>query len=131
MKIREMYEYLYYKIYKAMNNEAFPWGADWRACGVLLIVDLLFVYSFVLYYMIFDMSFNIYITAIIPCVFFAVLHIYLFLYQDRWRSIVEKYDHWPEKKNVQGSLIVWGVIIFVFVHFIFALHISEKFGSIS
>ena len=128
MSAREIYDYVYYKIYKVMDNEVFHWGASWRASAVLLGLFVILLISLDLYYelitgnYLFPTGYEILVSA-------GILYIvdYFILYSKKqWKAVIEKYDAWPTKKNFRGTLIVWGAIILVIANFLLAIHLYDK-----
>jgi len=128
MGLKEMYKYVYYKVYKSMCL-ATDWGADWRASGVLLIIGSLFPYSFFLYYRVFVPNsspierFELYL---LPGVVLYIIDYFIFHSKEQWKSIIEKYEAWPRKKNFRGTFIVWGCLSLVIINFAISMYLFEK-----
>ena len=133
MKIKEMYEYLYYKIYKAMDHEIFPWWAETRTSAFLLFLEVVFFFSVIFYLKLIYPSWNPpegYMWALIPFGVLFVIDYFTFHSHNQWKIIIHKYDEWPNKKNFKGTIIVWLLIGLIIINFAFAIYMTEKVISI-
>lgn len=128
MSIKEIYEYVYYKFYKSMAATT-SWGIDWRASGFLLGFEIIFFFSFVFIYRMinpYNLSPISYELGFIPLgILYAIDH-FTFHSKDQWKSIVEKYDAWPRKKNFRGTLIVWSVVILLLAYSFWVFYIYSE-----
>lgn len=127
MSIKEIYEYIFYKVYKIMDNEVFYYLADVRAASFLIIFKMFLIASFWIYFALLtktNSQFSLIIAALI-IVYFIYLDMILFFKNDRYKTIVEKFDAWPTKKNFVGTLIVWSFLILIVVNMIFAVRLFD------
>lgn len=128
MDIRKAYEYIYYKIYKFLEKtEIAGFWMEWRACCLVLLLNIFIIFSIINYYTIIsktriifsDSSLFIYISAF----FLAFFNYKIFLSKNKWKKIIIYFDRLPQKINERGTLIVLVVIIFIICNLIFSFYL--------
>jgi len=51
---------------------------------------------------------------------------FIFLYKDRWKTIVREFDKWSHQKNKIGGLIVWAIALAITIHFFLLLFLFSN-----
>lgn len=126
-----MYEYFYYKLYKSLNTELFNKWTELRTASILIMLEIVFICSLVLYYEVFIDRYlrlpeNLIPWAVGLALILSILQYYTFESKDQWKDIIKKYDAWPKKKNSRGTLIVWTIIILIFSNIIIAFYFFSR-----
>lgn len=131
MTIKEMYQYVYYKIYKSFSNSVFDAWSEWRASGILAIIEIFFIFSLLNYYQIFINRYFVLPGNTIIWVLFLVLILGYLIYisfhhTDQWQPIVKKFDAWPKRKNQWGTFIVWFIILLIILNLGFSFYLASQ-----
>lgn len=56
----------------------------------------------------------------VPFIIIVLLKWVVFIKNDRWKIYKQQYDQWPQAKNLKGTYIVTGIVIFIFGNLIFS-----------
>jgi hypothetical protein len=130
MNAKKLYFYLFYKLYKFWDFVSFPkiW-TDAKAVLTITVLELSFIYTTIIYYKLFinpNSHFGEGVAMIfLPTISIATINFYIFIYSDKSKEIVREFEKWPEKKNDFGTMIVWGVVIFIVGNLVFACNIPH------
>jgi hypothetical protein len=129
MNLKEMYYYLFYKLYKF--NEAVDSTFSNKMKAEIMIVALeiwllftLFNYGDFLFHehnklAFFSFKILFPLSAILAIKWFA------FIRDNTWKHYIEEFDNWPKDKNKRGTWIVTGLVIFIIANFIFSHYIRS------
>lgn len=104
------YKYLFYKLYISLEKYSSPrFWSEWKAASLLVLLLLSIVYSLILYYTIYinrlsSIGGNVYIIGSIA-IFLSVINYSIFIFQNKWIVIVEKFNKIPKRRNQIGSLV--------------------------
>src|SRR5215208_2983564 len=127
MTIKNIYYYLFYKLYKFSEAAPSKWWSDWKA---VLAIDALWVFlglSGLVYYSVItrhgvnlgDGTFAVILYLI--CI--ALPNYFIFHHQDQWKKIIHDFDKLPKHTNRIGGWIVFGVIILIIANLIFSFYL--------
>jgi hypothetical protein len=131
MSIGKIYSYFFYKIYKFWEAASVPkFWSDWKAGLSLDLVEMFLALSGICYYSVvtktkIDPTDDVFI-ALIFIVVIAVPNYLLFNHQQQWKEMVKEFDRWPQRKNMVGSVIVWGVVFAIIGNLIVALYLMSQ-----
>ena len=124
MMLKDLYKYSFYILYKT-NCFSSSWGADWRAGGLLMVLTFFLFTSMFLYFgVLFTYEYpmdNIILYMIVFGIIFNIINFRTFFSNNNWRSIIAKYDKWPDKKNLIRGGIVYAFLICVFANFLISV----------
>lgn len=127
MSIKELYYYLYYKIYKAILYTSEPFGefmTDFKTSVVIIVLEIWFFASTFNYYNYIThtnaLPKSIYISIVI---FFSILNYIIFSHNDNWKKYYKEFDKLPKKINRKGSWIVFGIILIIIANLIFSFYL--------
>lgn len=125
MKIKKAYDYLFYKLYKLFEQEQFHWMREWRVYGIILILEIFFLFSILLYYEIlfnndFNLERNLWFLIIVVI---AIINFIYFHSKDQWKKMIKEFDKWSKKKNQKGTIIVYSIILFIIFNLIFSFYL--------
>jgi hypothetical protein len=119
MKIIEWYYYVFYKFYRIAMTGAIKSLANVYASlaiGALEIFSLLSIYNY--HKTFFDKNDTISIHSfkvLFPSSVLMIIHHIAFIGADnRWQDYVERFDKWPDQKNITGSWIV-GIFVCILI----------------
>jgi len=135
MTIKKAYYYLFYKFYKFGEWSLSSFPSDWTATVAILALEIGFLISLKVYY--FDF-FNrnddwdpFSLQTIIPFAGILLLNGVAFLINDKWKTYIDEFEHWPEKKNLIGTWVVVGIFFFVIVNIVVAFHLMGQITGVS
>ena len=126
MKLKEIYQYFYYKLYKLFED----WWSEWKAILSLCVLKCFIIISVAVYYevitkknaIIFTSKLSISLVAII----IFLVNYFIFMYKDKWRVIINKFDNLPKRTNSIGDWIVYCIVILIIVNLIFAFYLMSQ-----
>lgn len=126
-----MYEYVFYKIYKASYDDQYPKWSEWRAGVILVILEIWFIFSLIVYYKVFinryfNLPDNAIVWGLLGAITLGLLLYYSFWSKDKYKEIVTRYDAWPKRKNVIGTVIVWVIIFAIVTSLILAFYFMSR-----
>ena len=129
-KMKNIYFYLYYKLYRSYERGQSVWLSEWKATLTLdffiyIILSTLFVYYkiFVNRYAKLSVSnFEIFLVLIIS----NVLHFLMFHHNDKWKIIIQKFDSLPKKSNVIGGWAIGLLLLLILANFVLALYLMSQ-----
>lgn len=125
--MKDWYNLFYYKIYRFFAGVQYPWWSEWKTTLFLSIWELLFVSSIFIYYKILvDSSVilggkgDLFVGSSLVITFLNAIY---FHKNDRWRSIVKRFDkELAMGKSKMSGWLVFLVIILIFVNLVFAFY---------
>ena len=126
MKLKKLYYYLYYKLYKLSEAAPSRWLSDWKAELAIDILEGFFIFSLLTYYTVFvNRHFQIpnsFIIIMFYILTIALPNYFIFHRRDQWKSIVHEFDKIPKNKNRIGGWIVFIIILLVIANLVFAFY---------
>ena len=122
-KIKKVYYYLFYKLYKHSQSSVFP--NDFAASIFLGVLGIWFSISILNYYNVFIdrnviFSKNVYIGI---ATFFLIVSYITIDYNNSWKKYIQEFDKLPKEKNRKGSIIVWSIIGLIIFNTIFSYYL--------
>lgn len=106
--------------------------SKFRASLALIALELWIIFTIRNYYHIVSninpkLSSNL-LLYVIAILIIASNYITLDYYDYIWKKYKDEFDQLPEKKNIIGGIIVWGIILFITVNFLASIHyLYQKF----
>ncbi|AYN00140.1 hypothetical protein [Chryseobacterium sp. 3008163] len=134
-KIKRVYYYLFYKIYKSIIYTSEMLGgefwSDFKAGIVLLTLELWIIGSFLNYYSIINNE-KLNIDAISPIlliflIIFCILNYFSFVHTNIWKEYNREFDKLPKDINKKGGIIVWSIIAFIIINFFVSAFLLQKY----
>ncbi|POS00681.1 hypothetical protein Q361_1312 [Flavobacterium croceum DSM 17960] len=126
MILLKAYQYFFYKLYSFYENSTYSrWWSDWKAYITILALSIwLYCAIDTCYHYFFDVPMvssddTIDLGMLIFGFIVSVINWYLFIFQNKWKAIVEEFDKLSIKENRIGGIIVWVVIISIIVFYWF------------
>jgi hypothetical protein len=131
MKSREVYYYLFYKLYKFWETVSTPkFWSDWKASLSMDVLIYFLVQAFFIYYnVLIDRESDLGESTIEVILLVGVVSIsnyFIFHHKDQWREIVHEFDKWPKEKNKRGNIIAATVIFTIIVNLIFSFYLMSQ-----
>ena len=122
------YQYFFYKTYKFIKNNSIPnlWS-QWRAIALMIILEILFINSIVVYFHYFTgiekdvTGGGIQPSSLIMLFLLAGFNYYTFDHKNKWKNIVKKYDNLPKRKVDTGGILVAMITIAIIASYLFCL----------
>ena len=113
-------------MYQFSEKSAYKWLSDWKATLYLDILMILICNSIICYYIVFvDKSSRIgesyllvYLMAII-----SVFNSFVFHYKDRWKLIVNEFNHVSDKDARLNNIIGLTIILVVIANFVLSFYL--------
>jgi len=68
--------------------------------------------------------------TILPLVIVFLVNYFAFLNNDKWKVYVNEFSQWPRERNLIGTWIVAGIVIFIIVNLFVAFSIMSKITGI-
>ncbi|KIA92748.1 hypothetical protein OC25_15240 [Pedobacter kyungheensis] len=134
MKIKKAYYYLFYKFYKFGEWSPSVLPSDFTATFAIACLEILLLISLKFYYIeFFDRNDTFVFSSLqtlIPLSGVVIVNYYAFLNNKSWKTYVQKFDKWPEHKNLIGTWAVILFVAFVFGNLALAFHIMGKITGI-
>lgn len=132
MNITKGYYYIFYKFYILFEHfEQTRWRTRSKAVMCIGLLELWLFFSLINYWNYFSKwECPLQILLLLCLILFIILgiiHWFIFSKDDKWKNFVAEFEEWPRKKNVAGTFIVVGIIIFIIINFL----ISFKLNKIS
>ena len=134
INIKRGYYYIFYKFYKfgELSPSSFP--SDFTATLAITVLEVLFLIAVKFYYIEFIDSSNTFVFAsfqtILPLATVLLVNCFAFLKNDKWKVYVNEFNQLPRKRNLIGTWIVAGIVIFIIVNLIVAINIMSKVTGI-
>ncbi|GAA5102635.1 hypothetical protein GCM10023210_43830 [Chryseobacterium ginsengisoli] len=132
--IKKAYYYLFYKIYKSIEYTSEEFGGafltDFKTGLVIGALEIWLLFSIGNYYSIItkknaELSLTMPIVYI-PLVILLILNYFSFIHNDIWKEYNRKFDQLPKKKNIIGTWIVVGVIVFIIANLIYSFYLMSQ-----
>lgn len=129
-KIKTIYQYIYYKLYRFYEKAPNVWWSEWKASLTLDILLFFIVLSLYIYYEINInpyinlASSNIYSTVVI--IIISIANYCIFQSKDQWKEIVRKFDKLPPQKNKIGTWMVFGCVTLIVFNLILAYYLMSQ-----
>lgn len=120
--MKNLYDYFFYKIYKSVEYLSVPkFWSDWKSLAIIVVLEILTCNILeVSYHYYFNIpmqtvgSQRIGYYEIILVSFLIIVNYYLFIHNDKWKAIIDKFDS-RKKNDILGGFIVWSIILSVVV----------------
>lgn len=134
INIKRGYYYIFYKFYKfgELSPSSFP--SDFTATFAIAVLEVLFLIALKFYYIEFIDLRNTFVFAsfqtIFPLVLVFLINYFAFLNNDKWKVYVNEFNQWPKERNLIGTWIVAGIVIFIIVNLFVAFSIMSKITGI-
>ncbi|MBO6185169.1 MAG: hypothetical protein J6O88_10885 [Chryseobacterium sp.] len=128
--MKKAYYYLFYKLYKNYERGPSVWMSDWKASFSLDVLIYFLVMFLFIYYNIFINRYanlsksNIEVYILVISV--SLLNYFIFHHRNQWKKIIVEFDQLPKKKNILGSWVVFGVVLFIVANLIFSFYLMSK-----
>ena len=122
-KIKDIYFYLFYKLYKLSEAAPSRWLSEWKANLALDIIVFFLIISFLNYYnVLIDSTLNFEDSPLflIFGLSISLLNLYIFSYKGKWKIIVKKYDNQSVEENNKGSIFIIILVIMIIANLIFS-----------
>ena len=126
MVLLKAYQYIFYKLYRFYESSTYSrWWSDWKAYITILALSIWLYFAMNTCYHYF---FNVPMVSsddiidlgmLIFGLIVSVFNWYLFVYQNKWKNIVEEFDKLSDKENRIGGTIVWIIIISITIFYWF------------
>lgn len=130
MFLKDSYDYFFYKLYKFFEAAPSKWWSDWKAGGLMLVLEILTFISILNYYTVItkaDFSDDfLFMTAMIIVAVLVVLKYFTILHKDRWRAIIKKFDGYKKSQNILGTWLVLIVVVFLIANVAFSFYLMSK-----
>lgn len=134
MNIKKAYYYLFYKFYKFGEASPSTYPSDFTATFAIVCLELIFLISVKFYYSEFfdpndDFTFVSFQT-LIPFIAVILINYFAFINNENWKTYVDQFDKLPKRKNLIGTWIVVGIVVFVIGSLALACHIMGEMTGI-
>ncbi len=134
MNIKKGYYYVFYKFYKFGEWSPSDFPSDFTATFAITVLEVLFLGTLKFYYIEFvdrnDPFVLISFQTIVPLVIVVLVNYFAFINNDRWKKYVTEFDQWPRNKNLIGTYVVIGILVFIIVNLIIAINIMGQVTGI-
>jgi hypothetical protein len=130
-KVKEIYFYLFYKMFKFWEVASVPkFLSEVKAIICLIALEELLVATVLAYYAVFiDNSSNLLREKWIYFLFGALIifpNCFIFLYQDRWKLIVAHHGKFNVERRNKGGLLVGSAILVIVLNFFISFYLYLK-----
>ena|SRR6218665_1164874 len=130
MKLKRGYQYIFYLLYKLVEEYSIPkFWSDWKAVVLMDVLCVFFIFPLFLYYSIITglpaFPDNKWIIGLFFLFLVCVPNYYMFNYRSRWKSIVKSFDNIPSGRKIINKLIGWTVVVLVTVHMVFSFFMLD------
>ncbi|SDP98294.1 hypothetical protein SAMN05428975_4695 [Mucilaginibacter sp. OK268] len=129
MSLKKAYFYLFYKFYKFFENPPNPWGSAWKAGALVGILELIIIYTFFVYYMLF---FNRHYLprasspeSLTSAIIILCVNYFSFTPDKKWKTYAREFDKWPEWKNFKGGIIVLIIVVAIVGNLILSYYLMS------
>lgn len=127
MKIKSLYYYLYYRIYKFLESTAdIKFLISWKTSVIIDMLAVFICLSLTIYYSVFTGTIlNLENSKLIVGLYIAIIGIpnyFIFQHNDRWKKIVDEFDK-SNKKIKKGGYVVFFLIVLVVANLIFSYYL--------
>ncbi len=133
ISLTKAYYYFFYKLYKHYEKGPSVWLSDWKASLTLDILVFFTLFSLIIYYKVFvdrhfslDTEYTKLIFAVLYVMLIALPNYFLFNHNNKWRRIIDRYDHLPKQKNKIGGWIVFAIVVLIIANLIFAYYLMSQ-----
>lgn len=101
-KIKIIYQYIFYKLYKFHKKAPVEWWSDWKASLTLDVLLFFVILSLYVYYQIFINPYAKLVSSNISCIIIVIIisifNYFIFESNDQWKLIEKRFDKLPAKK---------------------------------
>jgi hypothetical protein len=133
MSIKKLYYYFFYKIYKAIQYTSAPFGeflTNFKAGLVMIALEIWSVFFIGIYYsLITDTKIELFISMpiiYIPLITIIGFNYYSLNYLTIWKSYYKEFEQLPKRKNIMGSWVVFGIVLFIIANLIFSFYCLDQ-----
>jgi EamA domain-containing membrane protein RarD len=131
MGIKEAYYYVFFKIYKFLEQFARPnWLIKSRAKGLFSALQVSVIWTFYFYYKIlYNRTGNVGATfCVIISIIIMAINLFVLYSDDRIEGYINKFNGWPKEKNDRLTSVVTFVVLIIAIGFIVSVFLySQKF----
>ena len=114
----KVFDYLFYKLYRAAQKSSVKEISAWAASvftGALIGINITVLSAFLAKFDIAPFILSSKKQAVWYMVVIIFVSIVLFLLKDRYKTVVERYSSETERSRIRGSVIVWTYVILSFL----------------
>jgi len=130
MKIKKVYYYLFYKIYKWYEKGPSIWLSEWKASFSMDVLIYFVVMFLFIYYNVFinrhanlsESNIEVYLLVLSV----VLINYFVFHHRNQWKNYVKEFDKLPKKKNQTGGWIVFGFILFVIANLVLSFYLMSQ-----
>lgn len=130
MSIKKAYYYFFYKFYKFGERSPSTLPSNYTAAVAISVLEVLFWGALEFYYIEFvdpNSPFQLLaLQTLIPLGIIFVVNSTAFLFTGGWKKYVGEFDQWPRSKNITGTWVVVGIVLFIIVNIIVAVNIMSQ-----
>ncbi|HVW15720.1 MAG TPA: hypothetical protein VHB54_17940 [Mucilaginibacter sp.] len=126
--MKRAYYYLFYKFYRFGELSPSNLPSDFTATFAIAVLEVLFFTALNFYYIDFvdpAYVFGFSAKTIIPLVLILLINYFAFIRTDKWKVYVKEFDATSENEKNRGTLIVWGIVIFIIALFAYSVHMMS------
>ncbi len=130
--IKKGYYYFFYKIYNSIEYTSELSGgkflSTFKTSIVMIALEFWFAISILNYYNIF-INRNLHFSKTVYIGIALILSLISYItidYNDTWKRYKKEFDDLPDSKSKIGTVIVFGIIIFVIANFIYSLYLMSQ-----
>jgi hypothetical protein len=128
---KNIYSYIFYKLYKFYEAAPSKWLSDWKALCSLIVLEIWCLITIMVYYKVFTKKDlisdnNLTATCIIVVILLTGFNYSMFMHQNRWKRDVKKFDAWPAGKNRKGAIFVLLLILLILGNFVFSFYLMSQ-----
>ena len=129
--MKRAYCYIHYKFYKFFETIPLRWSSEWKAEGLLMVLEIWLLISILVYYKVFnksdliDREFERPIGIVVVIILVFVKY-FVFEKNKRWLAYVKEFDALPKSKNRLGTLIVGLIVFLIITNTIFSFYLMSQ-----
>ena len=133
MSIKKAYYYFFYKFYKFGERSLSTLPSNYTAAVAIGVLEVLFWLALKFFYIEFVDQNNSYqllaLQTLIPLGIIITVNCTAFLFTAGWKKYVSEFDQWPRSKNIIGTWVVAGIVLFIIVNIIVAVNVMSQVGG--
>lgn len=126
-KIKQVYYYLFYKLYKYAEKSPTIFPYDFIAGTYLEVLIVFIVLSLINYSDCFVRNFIDFGSGkslvLLLVLFITIPNYFIFYHKDQWKDIVKEFDKLPKEKDKKYGIIVWSIIILIIGNMLFSFYL--------
>jgi O-antigen/teichoic acid export membrane protein len=131
MDIKDIYPYIFYKLYKFSEAAPSKWWSDWKATVAMIALEVWVSVSFFIYIHVHANKElpSDGVMALVGGIIIGVLVLikYLMFYRhDRWKLYVAEFDKLSKRQNRIGSIVVLLLVILVISNLMYSFYLLSQ-----